>query len=63
VKRRKRKETIRMPLMLGGMFFSALALVLLVAYAISKKTILMRLAGASAIIASLIWIFRTTNTR
>lgn len=54
-----------MPLLLGGMFFSALALVLLAVYFITgaKKTILMRLAGASAIIASLIWIFRTTNMR
>lgn len=52
-----------MPLLLGGMFFSALALVLLASYLITRKTILMRLAGASAIIASLIWIFRTTNTR
>lgn len=48
-----------MLLLLGGMFFSALALVLLIAYFITKKTILMRLAGASAIIGSLIWILRT----
>ena len=47
-----------MPLLLGGMFFSALTLILLAAYFITKNTILMRLAGASAIIASLIWIFR-----
>lgn len=47
-------------LLLGGMLFSALALILLAAYFITgaKKTILMRLAGASAILASLIWILR-----
>ena len=50
-----------MPLLLGGMLFSALALILLAAYFITgaKKTILMRLAGASAIVASLIWILRS----
>ena len=52
-----------MLLLLGGMFFSALALLMLFVYFATKKTILMRLAGASAIIASLIWIFRTNNTR
>lgn len=54
-----------MPLLLAGMFFSALALVLLAVYFITggKKTILMRLAGASAIIGSLIWIFRSTSAR
>jgi hypothetical protein len=52
-----------MLLLLGGMLFSALALLLLFAYFVTKKTVLMRLAGASAIIASLIWIFRTNNTR
>jgi hypothetical protein len=50
-------------MLLGGMFFSALALILLVAYFVSKKTILMRLAGASAIIASLIWMFRSRSGR
>lgn len=48
-------------MLLGGMFFSALALILLVAYFVSKKTVLMRLAGASAIIASLIWMFRSRS--
>jgi hypothetical protein len=50
-----------MLLLLGGMLFSALALILIAAYFItgSKKMVLLRLAGASAIIASLIWIFRT----
>ncbi len=52
-----------MLLLLGGMLFSALALVLLVAYFITKKTILMRLAGASAILASMIWVFRSRSTR
>lgn len=52
-----------MALLLGGMLFSALALCLLVAYFITKKTVLMRLAGACAIIGSLLWIFRTTNSR
>jgi hypothetical protein len=52
-----------MLLLLGGMLFSSLALILLLAYFITgaKKTILMRLAGASAIIASLIWILRSSN--
>lgn len=51
--------------LLGGMLFSALALLLLIVYFATgaKKTILMRLAGASAIIASLIWIFRSNNAR
>lgn len=50
-----------MLMLLGGMLFSTLALLLLLIYFITgaKKTILMRLAGASAILASLIWIFRT----
>lgn len=54
-----------MLLLLGGMLLSALALILLAAYFITgaKKTILMRLAGASAIIASLIWIMRSNNAR
>jgi hypothetical protein len=49
-----------MLLLLGGMLFPLLALILLAAYFITgaKKTILMRLAGASAIVASLIWILR-----
>jgi hypothetical protein len=47
--------------LLGGMLFSALALILIVAYFItgSKKMILLRLAGASSIVASLIWIMRS----
>ncbi|MBD0327091.1 MAG: hypothetical protein ICV68_11705 [Pyrinomonadaceae bacterium] len=51
--------------LLGGMLFSALALILVIAYFVtgSKKMILLRLAGTSAIIASLIWIFRSNNTR
>lgn len=51
--------------LLGGMLFSTLALILLAAYFImgSKKMILLRLAGASAIIASLLWIMRSNNTR
>ena len=52
-----------MLLLLGGTLFSALALILLVAYFVTKKTILMRLAGASAILASLMWIFRSNNMR
>ncbi len=50
-----------MVLLLGGMLFSALALLLLAAYFITgaKRMILMRLAGACAIIASLFWIFRS----
>jgi hypothetical protein len=52
-----------MLLLLGGMLFSALALLFLVAYLITKKTLLMRLAGASAIVASFIWIFRSRNMR
>lgn len=47
--------------LIGGMLFSALALVLLAVYFVtgSKKMILLRLAGTSAIIASLMWIFRS----
>jgi hypothetical protein len=52
-----------MLLLLGGMLFSTLALVLLVAYVITKKMILMRLAGACAILASMIWVFRSRNAR
>lgn len=49
-----------MLLLLAGMLFSTLTLVLLGTYFITgaKKTILMRLAGASAIVASLIWFMR-----
>ncbi|HEY0404266.1 MAG TPA: LPXTG cell wall anchor domain-containing protein [Pyrinomonadaceae bacterium] len=54
-----------MLLLLGGMLCSALTLVLLAAYFITgaKKTILMRLAGASAILASLLWIYRSRSMR
>ena len=51
-----------MLLLLLGMIFSALALVLFPAYFIrgARHTFLMRLAGASIILASLICVFRTT---
>jgi LPXTG-motif cell wall-anchored protein len=54
-----------MLMLLGGMLFSGLAILFLLAYFITgaKKTILMRLAGASAIAASLIWILRSRSMR
>ena len=52
-----------MLLLIAGTLFSLLALIFLAAYLFTggKRTILMRLAGASAIIASMIWVYRSTG--
>ena len=52
-----------MLLLIGGTLFSLIALILLAAYLITgaKKTVLMRLAGAAAIVASLIWMLRSSR--
>ncbi|HEX8710194.1 MAG TPA: hypothetical protein VF723_18265 [Pyrinomonadaceae bacterium] len=47
------------------MFFSVLTLILLAAYFITgmKKQLLARLAGASGMLASFLWIFRSSSHR
>jgi hypothetical protein len=52
-------------MLLGSVIFSIICLILLAAYLFtgSKKTILLRFAGASGMLASLLWILRTISER
>lgn len=52
-------------MLIGSTLFAFICLVLLVSYFItgSKKIILLRLAGASGMLASILWIVRTLSER
>ena len=63
--RLKLMKTSHLLMLLASMLFAFGCLALLAAYLItgSKKMILLRLAGASGMLASLFWILRTMSGR